>query len=119
MLDFMDRRQKRAKQPHVCRFCGREIMICQEYVRVCYSRKGRITTLSAHISCDALSIAYGQTMKKVDCNGKDVEEWIRSAVCARCADSEKCIKNPYMCTMVIDTIIVDACVRRAINEATR
>lgn len=119
MLDFMDRRQKKAKQPHICRFCGKEVKPGQDYIRMCCSRKGRITTLSAHIPCDALSIAYGQAMNKQECSGTDVEAWIRGTVCYQCNHTARCTENPFFCKTILDYAIADPCVRRAVDEAMK
>ncbi len=117
MLDFMDRRQRKAIRTHICRFCGCNITPGQEYIRTCWSKNGRVLALHAHVRCDALSIAYGQDTKQKECSGIDVEAWIRGTVCFQCAEQAQCKVSPFHCQNVLDATITDVCVRRAINEA--
>lgn len=119
MLDFMDRRQRRAKTSFVCELCGRTIAPGSDYIRVCWSQKGRIKTQYKHIACDALSIAYGQALKKHECSGVEVEAWIRGTVCFQCSNKQKCSESPFACSVVLDAAITNECTRMAIDEAAK
>ena len=56
-------------------------------------------------------------MMKNEGSGIEVEAWIRGTVCCNCQYENHCNENPFDCSNVLNEIIKDECVRRAINEA--
>lgn len=102
MSDFCERRQHRARKPHVCELCNRPILPGCEYILVKGKVEGQFSSYKAHIHCDAIIEDYvNDSMYDGYFDTEEmVEQYIRKA-CSGCLErgeyDDECEVDPLFC----------------------
>ena len=102
MRDFYERRQHKARKPHICGLCSRPILPRCEYVLTKGTFDGKFYEYKAHIHCDAIIEDYVNDPMHDGYFGAEelIEQYTRKA-CSACPErgeyDDECEVDPLFC----------------------
>ena len=112
MSEILSRKDRRARNAHMCDICHTEIMPGESYIHMVFTDGGKVLDSNHHIHCDALTERYCMANGLDEYDSSEVREWAEDEICTECEARKTphrgCRKNPLTCPIVLEGLLPQA-----------
>lgn len=120
MLEFADRRQRKAQKAYFCDLCGALIRRGAEYIYEAQKGDDGFLVTRRHIHCDAMLDAYLADSDAAEYSADEVRDWICDGACGGCdygadCDQAGCFECEFAQQKLLRPAILEAA-RQSVRE---
>lgn len=98
MMELYRRTHPKAKKPHTCEFCNKEIHIGEKYSYETGKYDGEMFTRKLCLVCEDMLESYCRDEGYGEFDQQDVDDWLQSVFCYSCDKREECTIPACTCT---------------------